>query len=179
MSGRRDEYLSWDEYFMGLAILSADRSKDPSTQTGACIVNEEKRIISVGYNGAPYGMDDDSFPWDSKGEATNDLLTTKNPWVVHAELNAILNSHGVDLEGTTLYVTFFPCNECAKAIVQSGIKKVVYLRMYTNPDIVKITKTMFEAAGVKCIAYNAEKDFTKEEAQEAGKKIQKILKKFS
>ena len=179
MSGRREEYLSWNEYFMGLAILSSTRSKDPSTQTGACIVNDEKRIISVGYNGAPHGMDDENFPWDSKGEKTGDLLTTKNLWVVHAELNAILNSHGTDLNGSTLYVTFFPCNECAKAIIQAGIKKVIYLRMYSNPTVVTATKMMFDAANIEYIPYNKEKEFTKEEVQESGKQIQKILKRFS
>ena len=179
MSGKREEYLSWDEYFMGLAILSANRSKDPSTQTGACIVNDEKRIVSVGYNGAPRGIEDYSFPWDSKGEQTGDLLTTKNLWVVHAELNAILNSRVSELKNTTMYVTFFPCNECAKAIIQAGIKKVIYLRMYSNPIIVKATKMMFDAAGVEYIPYNQEKDFTKDETQEAGRQIQKILKRFS
>ena len=179
MSGKREEYLNWDEYFMGIAILSADRSKDPSTQTGACIINADKRIISVGYNGATRGIDDKEFPWDSKGEQTSDLKTTKNPWVVHAELNAILNAHGVDLSGTTLYVTFFPCNECAKAIVQAGIKKVIYLRMYSKKEIVEITKTMFDAAGVICVPYNKDKDFNKDETQEAGHQIQKILKRFS
>ena len=178
MPGKRLEYLSWDEYFMGVAMLSSLRSKDPSTQTGACIVNDLKKIISVGYNGATIGMDDDIFPWDSRGEETNDLVTTKNPWVVHAELNAILNSPA-PLKDTTLYVTFFPCNECAKAIVQSGIKKVIYLRMYSKPEIVEVSKKIFEAANVEYVAYNKEKDFTKGEVQGSGVEIQKILKRFS
>lgn len=154
MPGRREEYLSWDEYFMGLAILSANRSKDPSTQTGACIVNDEKRIVSVGYNGAPRGIEDYSFPWDSKGEQTGDLLTTKNLWVVHAELNAILNSRVSELKNTTMYVTFFPCNECAKAIIQAGIKTVVYdSDKYADTASTKASKRMFDAAGVRYYQY--------------------------
>lgn len=178
MAGKRNEYLTWDEYFMGVAMLSSMRSKDPSTQTGACIVNDDKKIVSVGYNGATVGMSDDIFPWDSLGEKTNDLLTTKNPWVVHAELNAILNSPA-PLKNTTLYVTFFPCNECAKAIVQAGIKKVVYLRMFTNPVVVEISKKIFDAAGIECISYNDEKEFTKAEVLGSSTEIQKILKRFS
>lgn len=178
MAGKRLEYLTWDEYFMGVAILSSQRSKDPSTQTGACIINDDKKIVSVGYNGATIGMNDEEFPWDSLGEKTNDLVTTKNPWVVHAELNAILNSPA-PLKDTTIYVTFFPCNECAKAIAQAGIKKVVYLRMFTNPEIVEISKRIFEAANIEYIAYNEEKEFTKSEVQESSVEIQKILKRFS
>ena len=179
MSGKREDYLSWDEYFMGLALLSAERSKDPSTQTGACIVGDDNRIISVGYNGATRGMSDDIFPWSSKGEATNDIANIKNTWVVHAERNAILNNHGADLNGTTLYVTFFPCNECAKSIIQSGIKKVVYLRMYSYDEIVNVTKMMFDAAGVEYMAFNQEKDFTKEEVQTSAHEIGKLIKSFS
>lgn len=178
MAGKRLEYLTWDEYFMGVAMLSSMRSKDPSTQTGACIINDDKKIVSVGYNGATTGMSDEEFPWDSLGEKTNDLITTKNPWVVHAELNAILNSPA-PLKGTTIYVTFFPCNECAKAIAQAGIKKVVYLRMFTNPEIVEISKKIFEAANIECVAYNEEKEFTKGEVLGSSVGIQKILKRFS
>ena len=179
MAGKREDCLSWDEMFMGLALLSQERSKDPSTQTGACIVGEDKRIISIGYNGATRGMSDDLFPWDSKGEETNDIKNIKNTWVVHAERNAILNSHGVDLNGTTLYVTFFPCHECAKSIIQAGIKKVVYLRMYSYGEIVDITKTMFDAAGVEYVPFNKEKDFSKMEVQGSATEIKKILKRFS
>ncbi len=178
MSGKRSSHLTWDEYFMGVAMLSSARSKDPSTQTGACIINDDKKIISVGYNGATSGMNDDEFPWDSLGEKTNDLLTTKNPWVVHAELNAILNSPA-PLKDTTLYVTFFPCNECAKAIVQAGIKKVIYLRMYSDPLITTISKKIFDAANVEYRAFNEEKDFTKGEVQGSSQAMQKILKYFS
>ena len=114
---KRQDYLEWDAYFMGLALLSSQRSKDPGTQVGACIVSEENRILSMGYNGLPNGCSDDDFPWNSEG----DFLDKKNSYVCHAELNAILNAVG-NVKGATLYVTFFPCNECAKAVIQSGIK---------------------------------------------------------
>ncbi|HZJ78328.1 MAG TPA: dCMP deaminase family protein [Clostridia bacterium] len=144
MSKRKD-YISWDEYFMGIAILSANRSKDPNTQVGACIVNEKNRIMSVGYNGLPFGCDDDVFPWERSG----DEYDTKYPYVCHAELNAILNNRG-NLEGCKIYVALFPCNECAKAIIQSGIKEVVYISdKYADSVSVKASKRMFDAAGVK------------------------------
>ena len=117
----RDDVLSWDQYFMGMAHLSAMRSKDPNTRVGACIVNPQKRVVGLGYNGFPYGCEDDEFPWARDGQ----FLETKYPYVVHAELNAILNSIQ-DLHGCTLYVSLFPCNECAKAIIQAGITCVVY-----------------------------------------------------
>ncbi|HHX36815.1 MAG TPA: dCMP deaminase family protein, partial [Clostridiaceae bacterium] len=120
---KRTDYISWDEYFMGVALLAAKRSKDPNTQVGACIVNPEKRIISTGYNGFPSGISDDDFPWNREGE----FLDTKYPYVCHAELNAILNQPGTSLAGCSIYVALFPCNECAKAIIQAGIKEVVYL----------------------------------------------------
>ncbi|MBE6773410.1 MAG: dCMP deaminase family protein [Ruminococcaceae bacterium] len=143
---KRQDYLSWDEYFMGIAVLSSYRSKDPSTQVGACIVNEKNRIMSMGYNGFPAGCDDDEFPWDREGDAYN----TKYAYVCHAELNAILNSRGANLEGCRIYVALFPCNECAKAIIQSGIKEVVYLSdKYADSPGVRASKRMFTAAGVK------------------------------
>ena len=114
----RTDYISWDEYFMGVALLSAKRSKDPSTQVGACIVNEDKRIVGIGYNGFPRGCEDKIFPWEREGK----FLTTKYAYVVHAEVNAILNSSS-NLNGATLYVSLFPCNECAKVIIQSGIRR--------------------------------------------------------
>ena len=119
---KREDYLTWDEYFMGIALLSAKRSKDPSTQVGACIVNSEKKIVGLGYNGFPIGCSDDSLPWEKNG----DFLETKYPYVCHAELNAILNSTK-NLNNCSIYVALFPCNECAKAIIQSGIREVVYL----------------------------------------------------
>ncbi len=118
---KRNDYISWDDYFMGVARLSAMRSKDPNTQVGACIVNDKKRIVGIGYNGFPIGLDDDHYPWENNG----DFLNTKYPYVVHAEPNAILNST-VSLDNATLYVTLFPCHECAKLIIQSGIKEIVY-----------------------------------------------------
>ncbi len=142
---KRADYISWDEYFMGVALLSAMRSKDPSTQVGACIVNAEKRIVGVGYNGFPMGCNDDELPWDREG----DFLETKYPFVCHAELNAILNSNG-SLRGSTLYVALFPCNECAKAIIQAGITEIVYLSdKYADTDVVKASKLMLTQAKVK------------------------------
>ena len=143
---KRTDYISWDEYFMGVAILASKRSKDPSTQVGACIIDGEKRIISTGYNGFPQGCSDDEFPWnrdESKGE-------TKYDFVVHAELNAILNASGKSLSGSTLYVGLFPCHECAKAIIQAGIKDVVYLsdKYHDTPSVVASRK-MLDAAGVR------------------------------
>lgn len=179
MITKRKEYLTWEEYFMGQAIEVSLRCKDPSTQVGACIVSKENKQISIGYNGLTNGMNDDDFFWNSPGEEVGDIYTTKNPWVAHAELNAILNCHGANLEGTTIYVTLFPCNECAKAIIQAGIKKVVYLRMYSDEVRVKITKEMFDKAGVKYEAYNPCKNFSKDEVQGAANEIQKILKRFS
>lgn len=143
--GKREGYLSWDDYFMAVALLSAKRSKDPNTQVGACIVNKNNVIESIGYNGLPKGCSDDEFPWESEGNA----LDTKYPFVVHAELNAILNAKGKDLSNCKIYVALFPCNECAKAIIQSGINEVVYLSdKYANTDSVKASKRMFRAAGV-------------------------------
>ena len=179
MSTKRDIYSTWDEYFMGLAMWSSTRSKDPKSQVGACIVNDEKRIISVGYNGLTAGMDDNDFPWNSIGEETNCLYTTKNPWVVHSELNAILNSHGADLKGTTMYITLFPCNECAKAIIQVGIKRVIYLRMYDHQELVEITKNMFEKAGVECIPFNEGKEFSRDDIQSNCNKMLDLVKEFS
>lgn len=143
---KRENYLSWDEYFMGVALLSGYRSKDPSTQVGACIVNDKNHIMSVGYNGFPMGCSDDEFPWEREG----DMFDTKYPYVCHAELNAILNNAGDSLDGCRIYVGLFPCNECAKAIIQSGIRQVVYLSdKYADTPAIKASKRMFDAAGVK------------------------------
>ncbi len=144
---KRKEYLSWDEYFMGIAFLSAMRSKDPSTQVGACIIDEDRKIIGIGYNGFPVGSSDDTMPWGKEG----DFLNTKYPYVVHAELNAILNSIK-SLKDSTIYVTHFPCNECAKAIVQAGIRKVVfYSDKHKNLDSTKASRMIFENAGVEMV----------------------------
>ena len=144
---KRTDYISWDEYFLGIAMLAARRSKDPSTQVGACIVSPDNIIISTGYNGMPKGCSDDEFPWERTGEDANE---TKYPFVVHAELNAILNANGRDLRGSRIYVALFPCNECAKAIIQSGIKEVVYLSdKYKDSLSFIASKRMMDAAGVK------------------------------
>ena len=146
MISKRTDYLSWDEYFMGLSLLSSYRSKDPNTQVGACIVNENNKIMSVGYNGFPNGCSDDEFPWDREGEPYD----TKYPYVCHAELNAILNNDGASLQGCRIYVALFPCNECAKAIIQCGIKEVVFLSdKYNNTPMNRASKRLFNAAGVR------------------------------
>ena len=146
MSSKRDDYISWDEYFMGIAVLSSMRSKDPNTQVGACIVSPDRKIVGVGYNGFPIGCSDDDLPWDREGE----WLETKYPYVCHAELNAILNSTMANLKGATLYVALFPCNECAKAIIQSGIRKIVYLSdKYETSDSTLASKRMLKEAGVE------------------------------
>ncbi len=148
---KRTDYISWDEYFMGIALLSAQRSKDNSTQVGACIVNNDNKIISVGYNGMPVGCDDDDMPWERSADSS---LDTKYPFVCHAELNAILNSSMPSLAGATLYVTLFPCNECAKAIIQCGIKRVVYLEnKYADTDGVKASALLFEKCNIKVERY--------------------------
>lgn len=142
---KRDNYISWDEYFMGVALLSARRSKDPNTQVGACIVNAKNKIVGAGYNGLPAGCDDDEFPWAKTGE----FLDTKYPYICHAELNAILNNIGMDLQGCKIYTALFPCNECTKAIIQSGIKEVIYLSdKYEGNDVFKASKIMLDKAGV-------------------------------
>lgn len=142
--GKREGYISWDEYFMSVAVLSSYRSKDPNTQVGACIVSPDKKIVGTGYNGFPIGCSDDDLPWDREGSVYN----TKYAYVCHAELNAILNSTK-DLKNCTLYVALFPCNECAKAIIQSGIKTVIYKEdKYAETEGVKASKRMFDQAGV-------------------------------
>ena len=147
---KRENYIHWDAYFMGIAMLSAQRSKDNHTQVGACIVNQENKIVSVGYNGMPTGCDDNLMPWEREG----DFLNTKYPFVCHAELNAILNSASVNLKGCTLYVTLFPCNECAKAIIQSGIQKIIYAEnKYADSDATKASELMFRMTGVKLEQY--------------------------
>ena len=143
---KRTDYIQWDEYFMGIAMLAAKRSKDPNTQVGACVVSPENIIISTGYNGMPKGCSDDSFPWERAGNETD----TKYPYVVHAELNAILNANGRNLTGSRIYVTLFPCNECAKAIIQSGVKEVYYLSdKYADSMSTLASKRMLMSAGVK------------------------------
>lgn len=144
-------YLKWDEYFMGIALLSAKRSKDPNTSVGACIVSEDNKILSVGYNGMPIGCSDDEFPWEREGSP----LDTKYVYVCHAEMNAILNYTGTNMKGSKLYVTLFPCNECTKALIQKGIVEIVYMSdKYANSDAVKAAKRMLDAAGIKYRAYD-------------------------
>lgn len=150
MGEKRKDYISWDEYFMSVAKLTGMRSKDPNSQVGACIVSEDNKILSMGYNGFPKGCSDDEFPWDREGEE----LDTKYLYVVHSELNAILNYRGGSLEGAKLYVSLFPCNECAKAIIQAGIKTIVYDEdKYHNAFSTMASRRMLDAAGVRYYRY--------------------------
>ena len=150
---KRNGYINWDEYFMGIAILSSQRSKDPNSQVGACIVSEDNKILSIGYNGFPIGCSDDKLSWEREG----DFKDTKYPYVCHAELNAILNYTGTTLKNSKIYVALFPCNECAKAIIQSGIKEVIYKEdKYKDTDIVKISKKLFDMSGVKYKQYESQ-----------------------
>ena len=150
MTKKRQDYITWDEYFMGVAVMSGLRSKDPSTQVGACIVSEDNKILSMGYNGFPLGCSDDEFPWAREG----DPLDCKYLYVSHAEMNAILNYRGGSLEGAKVYVSLFPCNECAKAIIQAGIKTVVYdSDKYALQPSTIAAKRMFDAAGVRYYQY--------------------------
>ena len=143
---KREDYISWDEYFMGIAILSSMRSKDSRTQVGACIVSQANKILSVGYNGMPTGVSDDDMPWGYVGDA----LHTKYYYVCHAELNAILNHSGSTLNGAKLYTTLFPCNECTKAIIQAGIKEIVYQSdKYADSDSVIAAKKMLDMVGIR------------------------------
>lgn len=151
MSEKRKDYISWDQYFMGVAALSALRSKDPNTQVGACIVSPDHKILSMGYNGFPVGCSDDDFPWNREGNSYED---SKYFYSTHSELNAILNYRGGSLEGCRMYVTLFPCNECAKAIIQCGIKEIVYGDdKYADTEEVKASKRMMDAAGVQYVRY--------------------------
>ena len=146
MSDKRNDYIAWDDYFMGVSLLAAERSKDPSTQVGACIVSDDNRILSTGYNGFPQGCSDDEFPWNRDASAGE----TKYNFVVHAELNAILNAGGKSLIGSRIFVSLFPCHECAKAIIQAGVKEVVYLSdKYNGTESDNASKRMLNAAGVK------------------------------
>ncbi len=148
---KRTDYLKWDEYFMGLAILSGMRSKDNGTQVGACIVNNNNKILSVGYNGMPSGCDDDVMPWDREG----DPLNTKYMYVCHAELNAILNFEGGNVRGARIYTTLFPCNECTKAIIQSGINEIIYYSdKYAETDSIIASKRMLDMVGIKYRQYD-------------------------
>ena len=143
---KRKDYISWDEYFMGVALLSARRSKDPNTQVGACIVNDKNKIVGAGYNGLPIGCDDNDFPWEKQGS----FLETKYPYICHAELNAILNNIGMDLHGCKIYTALFPCNECTKAIIQSGINEVIYLSdKYDGTETSIASKKMLDKAGIQ------------------------------
>ncbi len=156
---KRKNYISWDEYFMAIAKLSAMRSKDPNTQVGACIVSDDNRILSIGYNGAPNGFSDERFPWARDGKN----LETKYPYVCHAEMNAILNYRGSkkDLEHAKIYVDLFPCNECAKIIIQSGIKEVIYLSdKYANSENNIASRKLFDECGItyKKIELDGEKE---------------------
>lgn len=142
MPEKRKDYITWDAYFMGLALLSAQRSKDPKRQVGACIVDRNNKVLSIGYNGAPTGFKDELVPWQKEGS----FAETKYAYICHAELNSILNFHG-DLRKSKLYVTYFPCNECAKAIIQAGIEKIIYLEDKKSEETM-VAKKLFDTCGV-------------------------------
>ncbi|MBQ7636098.1 MAG: dCMP deaminase family protein [Lachnospiraceae bacterium] len=149
---KKADYLKWDEYFMGIALLSAQRSKDPNTSVGACIVSADNKILSVGYNGMPKGCSDDEYPWEREGTT----LETKYVYVCHAELNAILNYTGTDLKGAKVYTTLFPCNECTKALIQAGLSEIIYYSdKYRDTDTDIAAKRMLKSAGVKYRRYEA------------------------
>ena len=144
MTKKRNDYIDWDTYFMGVARLSSLRSKDPNTQVGACIVNENKRIVGIGYNGLPFGLSDDKIDWEREGR----FLETKYPYVVHAEANAILNANTL-VRNATIYVTLFPCHECAKLIIQAGIKELVYSKEFNQLDSFEASMRMLKDAQIK------------------------------
>lgn len=149
---KRENYINWDEYFMGIALLSGERSKDPNSQVGACIVSEDNKILSIGYNGFPRGCSDDEISWEREGA----FMDTKYPYVCHGELNAILNYTGSTLKGSKIYVGLFPCNECAKAIIQAGIKEVIYSHNYDHDhhsDEMEVSMRLLNECGVKYRQY--------------------------
>lgn len=147
---KRNNYITWDSYFMGVAMLASMRSKDPNTQVGACITTRDNIIVGIGYNGMPRGCSDDEMPWEREADS---MLDTKYPYVCHAELNAILNSK-VSLKDCVLYVTLFPCNECAKAIIQSGIKKIIYFQnKYPNTESTKAAELLLSTAKIEVEHY--------------------------
>ena len=149
---KRDDYINWDAYFMGIALLSTERSKDPNTAVGSCIVSSENKILSVGYNGMPVGCSDDEFPWLRNGNP----MDTKYLYVCHAELNAILNYSGTNMQGAKIYTTLFPCNECTKALIQSGIKEIIYMSdKYADTDSVRASKRMMDCVGITYRKYES------------------------
>ncbi|XP_075524364.1 uncharacterized protein LOC142556761 [Primulina tabacum] len=157
---KRKGYLSWDDYFMAIAFLSAERSKDPNRQVGACLVSEKGIILGIGYNGFPRGCSDDKLPWAKKSK-NGDSLETKYPYVCHAEVNAILNTNHASAEGQRLYVTMFPCNECAKIIIQSGVSEVIYYveKRLDNPDVAYVAShKLLSMAGVKVRRHQPQMD---------------------
>ena len=154
MNGKRTDYITWDEYFMGVAKLAGERSKDPNSQVGCCIVSDDNKILSMGYNGFPRGCSDDEFPWN-RDNADTDPYNAKYFYVTHSEMNAILNYRGGSLEGSKLYVTLFPCNECAKALIQVGVKTIIYdSDKYEDTPGIRASKRMLDAAGVRYYKYS-------------------------
>ena len=158
MAGKREDYITWSEYFMGIAFISSLRSKDPRTQVGACIVDTENHILSTGYNGAPLNLNDDDLPWNSLGEENGDIMNIKNTFVCHAEANAIDNYNGnkEKLKNSTIYVTLFPCVECAKRIIQNKIKKVIFLKQYSSLEQITAANYLFEKANVEVEKFDVE-----------------------
>jgi len=155
MTGKRTDYLSWDEYFMAVALLSGLRSKDPNTQVGACVANAQNKIVGVGYNGFPWGCSDDEMPWAREGN----YLDTKYPYVCHAELNAVLNSISCDLRDCRIYVALFPCNECTKVIIQAGIREIIYLsNKYNDTEAIQAAKIMMNKSNTRFRQFIPQRD---------------------
>jgi dCMP deaminase len=148
----KEKHMSWDTYFMSLAVLSSFRSKDPKTQNGACIVDTQQRVLAMGYNGLPKGLrDSEELFWSDED---SDPLRSKHSYVVHAEANAIYNKNLADIRNSTLYVTCFPCRECAKAIIQNGISRVVFLwKKEHHEKINEVVELMFESANVEYVPF--------------------------
>ncbi|PIS42940.1 MAG: cytidine deaminase [Candidatus Kerfeldbacteria bacterium CG08_land_8_20_14_0_20_40_16] len=148
---KRQNYISWDECFMRIAHVIAERSKDPNTQAGAVIANEQNVVVGLGYNGWPRGIDNDALPWRREGN----LYDTKYAYIVHAEENAIYNANA-KTRGCRIYSTLFPCNECAKTIIQNGITEVIYASdKYNDQEIWKASRRLFDLVGVKYRQYES------------------------
>ncbi len=145
----RPNAISWDECFTRIARVIAERSKDPSTQAGAVIVDQNNVVVGLGYNGFPRGVDNDKFPWEREG----DFLNTKYAYVCHSEENAVYNSNK-STKGCKIYCTLFPCNECAKTLIQNGIVEVIFESdKYHEVDAFVASRRMLDAAGVKYRQY--------------------------
>ncbi|KRY51242.1 Deoxycytidylate deaminase, partial [Trichinella britovi] len=150
---KREDYISWTDYFMGVALLSSKRSKDPIMQEGACIVNSDNHIIGVGYNGMPAGCSDDRMPW---ADQANSILETKHPYICHAALNAVVNKISNSAKGCCLYTTHLPCSHCAGLLIQSGVKSVYFLKNSLDTISTAATERLFKESGVHYEQYKTQ-----------------------